>query len=181
MEQTITNYKLKDFLHQSNELREEYTNLLRYSKPKETKNELYKMKLRDVDFIKTTFSNGTDENIIKIVSLVQGISEKAVLNMKITEFFSLVICIGEQIERIIRNEQKVLTSKNPNFKWEAVQGSEKMAKFGIYNTLENLSGGDITKYEYIMDMSYDEVFTILYMKRLKEDLIEEMNKTIIQK
>lgn len=180
MTDTINNYKLKEFIKQSDELKAEYINLLRYSNPKETKNKLYNMKLRDVDFIKTTFGGGADENIIKIIGLVEEKDESDVMEMKITEFFPLMIGIRKQLETIIQNEEKALTSDHANFKWEAIGGSEKMAKFGIYNTLESLSGGDITKYEQIMDMEYAEIFTILYMRRLREDLNQEMDnlKTI---
>ena len=69
-----------------------------------------------------------------------------------------------------------MTPSSLNVKWETVDGSARMAKFGIYNTLESLSGGDALKYKKYMEMEYSEVFTILLMRKTASDLQTEMNK-----
>ena len=57
-----------------------------------------------------------------------------------------------------------------------VEGSQRMSKFGIYNTLENLSGGDILKYKEIKNLKYSEVFMVLLMKKTASDIRADMAK-----
>jgi len=172
----IKNYKLKEFYKQSTELQEEYINLLRFSLPIPTAKVLWDLSLKDVDFIKSSFGSGDDSDMFEIISRVQGVPVEDVLNIKIVEFFGLIADVKKQIEEIHKVELTALTPSGANFKWEAVNGSEKMSQFGIYNTLEQLSGGDITKYAEIMEMEYSEVFTVLYMKKTRLELDEEMSK-----
>lgn len=77
---------------------------------------------------------------------------------------------------IFSAEEARLTPSEVNVKWEMVNGSEKMSKFGIYNTLESLSGHDALKYKKYMNMNYSEVFTILYMRKTAAELQAEMDK-----
>ena len=174
MTDSIKNYTLKEFSSQPQDIIEEYSNLLRFSTVIDTKNEIFKMKLRDVDFIKSSLGSGDDAVLFDIIALVQGIKLVEVLKIRVVEFFGLLASITEQVERIITTESKVLTPANDNAKWELVEGGKKMAKFGIYNTLDSLSGGDITKYEQILDMPYDDIFTIMYMRTVRGDLDQEM-------
>jgi hypothetical protein len=96
--------------------------------------------------------------------------------MPIIKFFGLVNSIKNQIERIATAEENSLTGGEVDMKWIAVNGAERMKRFGIYNTLERLSNGDRTKYKYFMNLEYSEVFTILLMMKTSEDLQREMNK-----
>lgn len=181
MTETIKNFRLKEFYKQSEELQEEYINLLRFSNPIPTAKQLWSLRLRDVDFIKTSFGSGDDSDLIDIVARVQGIEAEDVYNLKIVEFFGLIADVKKQLKEINEVEAVALTPSGANFKWEAVNGSEKMSKFGIYNTLDSLALGDITKYETIMEMEYSEVFTVLYMKKTRAELDEEMSKLTIKK
>ena len=172
----IENFKLIDFMNQTPELVQEYLVALRYLKPRQTAREIFSMKLKEVEMIKRTLNSGEDRDLIVIVSKVQKLSEEAVLDLPIIEFFGIVASIREQMKVILQAEENGLTPSRVDMKWEAVNGSEKMAKFGIYNTLESLSGGDATKYEFFMNMQYSEVFTILLMRKTASDLQHEMNQ-----
>jgi hypothetical protein len=172
----IDNFKLIEYLNQPPEVIEQYLIALRYLKPKETEQQLYKMKLKEVEEIKQDIDSGEDRDLIKIVALVQNCTQEEVLDFKIIDFFGLLNSIREQIKVILTAEENAFTPSKLNVKWEMVNGAERMSKFGIYNTLESLSNGDATKYEYFMNMEYSEVFTILLMRKTASDISQEMNE-----
>lgn len=175
MEQ-ITNFKLKDFFKQPIELVKEYVNLLQNLEPTPTKNKVFHLKLKDVEFIKQYLTSSDDGEIIKILSIVEDISESQVLHLTIVEVYGLINSIKEQIEIINKAELSSLSSDNTNIRWEAVNGSERLKKFGIYNTLDSLSKGDILKWNDIMELPYSEVFIKLQMDKTNNDLQEEMKQ-----
>lgn len=168
---SIKNYRLKEFLKQPQGLIDEYTYILRYLMPVETKNPLMQLPLIEVDNIKTNL----EADLLKIVATVQGITEKQVLKLKILDFFAIVNSIRNQIETIIRAEQK-LQSQYPDQKWEMVGGGEKMAKFGIYNTTIALAEQFNTTPQEIEKWQYSHVFTILLHNVTRHDLQHQMNK-----
>lgn len=172
----IINYKVSQFLRKDIKVIEQYINVLKYLKPYETKKKIFDLRLRDVQDTKDNLAAGTFEDIIKCVMLTEELTYEEVLKMGIVEFWGLVKSITKQIEDINHMESVSLTSEYPNFKWEAVGGSEKLSKFGIYNTLDKLSDGDILKYEAILDLPYADVFVKLYMDRIKGDLQHEMSQ-----
>lgn len=172
----ISNFTLLEFINQPKELIEEYMICLRYLRPSETVNPVIHLKLKEVEQIKQTLNSGIDEDLIEIVSIVQGIKPKKVLDLKIIEFFGIVNSVKNQLERIIKAEEKGLTPSHIDQKWEQVRGSERMQKFGIYNTLDNLTGKKPHLYETYMNMSYSEIFTILLKWKEESDIQHEMNQ-----
>lgn len=172
----ITDYTLSKFTKQDAELINEYVVALRYIKPISTERQIISLTLREVEEIKKQINSGNDKDLIKIIATVQGVKEKEVYKLKIIKFFGLVSSIREQLETIFRAEENALKPNHIDMKWQAVNGSERMSKFGIYNTLESISGGDASKYEYFMNMSYSEVFTILLMRKTQSDLQYEMSQ-----
>jgi hypothetical protein len=134
------------------------------------------MKLKHVEFIKQTIDSGNVSDLVEVVSKVQKVPEEKVLDMPIIKFFGIMASIRSQLKVIVKAEENGLTPSHIDLKWEAVNGSQKMSKFGIYNTLESLSGGDALKYQSYMNMNYAEVFTILLMRKTSSDLQWEMNQ-----
>lgn len=171
----IINYKLKDFKEQSPILVSEYVNILQLIEPQETKQEIFFMKLREVDDIKKSLGSTDDDELIRIVAMVEEMTELQVNNLPIVTFFGLYNSIKEQTLQIIQAEENGLTPNNVNTKWEMVEGGRRMGIFGIYNTLDQLSNGDITKYNEILELPYNEVFTKLRMDKIKGDLQTEMD------
>lgn len=194
----IKNYKLKDFLKQPTELIFDYINVLKHLKPIDTNNEVWYLSLKEVEFIKENVGITNDESIIEIIGIVQGYEDiklpkwlkmilpkriesyinnskkRKVLNLRIIEFFGLLNSVKEQLEQINNAELSSLVSSNPNMKWELVNGSDRLKRFGIYNALENLSDGDILKWDKIRELQYSEVFTKLLMNKVNSDLHHEM-------
>lgn len=173
---TVENFKLSDFLQKDMDFIEEYMRIMQYLKPTKTKNKVFDMRLRDVQDIKDNLSQGTFEDIIKCVVITEEKDFDTVLKMKIINFWGLVLSIKKQIEDINHMERVSLDSDQVNFRWEGVNGGERLAIFGIYNTLDTLSGGDILRYEKILDLPYSDVFTKMYMNRVKADIEMEMSQ-----
>ena len=172
----IINYSLREFYEQDAKTVQEYIALLSFLEPVETARELFYMKLKDVQQVKDLMQNGTLDDLRQIVQLVQKLKKEEMFNMKIVEFFSLSASIKKQIQTIDRAEASSLTGKSYNSKWEMVKGGERMAKFGIYNTLDKLSQGKLWKYNAILDMVYADVFTKLLMDTVSADLDYEMSQ-----
>lgn len=196
----IINYKLKDFFKQKRELIEEYLQYLIHLEPIDTINEIFHLSLKDVETIKQLIQSSKDIDLIELLCIVQGYDEiklpnwlkklnikyitnwvknsrySKVMNLRIVEVYGLINSVKKQLEQINSAEINSLQSDVTNFKWEAVNGSERLKKFGIYNTLESLSNGDITKWNQIMEMPYSEVFTKLLMNKINGELQNEMNQ-----
>lgn len=172
----IENFKLIDFLNQDPQLIHDYSTLLSCISPAKTKREVIHMKLKHVELIRNTLSSGTDIDLIKAVAKVEKIKRSMVLDIPIIRFFAIVNAIKKQFEKIVRAEESSLTPKHINQKFEMVDGSKRMAKFGIYNTLESISNGNALEYRKYMNMSYSEVFTILLMRKEASDIQTEMNQ-----
>ncbi|OCK42536.1 hypothetical protein BA195_10190 [Tenacibaculum soleae] len=175
MEQ-ITNFKLKEFYKQPIELIEDYVNILKNLEPQQTKNQVIHLKLKDVEFIKQNLTSENDGDLISIISMVQGIKNSEVLHLDVIQVFSLINSIKEQIQKINRAELSSLSVDNTNIKWESVNGSERIAKFGIYNTIDNLAKGDILKWNAIFELPYSDVFMKLLMDKTNNDLQKEMEQ-----
>jgi hypothetical protein len=171
----IENFKLIDFFNQPSELIAEYMTVMKFLKASKTRKQVFNMKLKKVEFIKRCLNSGIDRDLIKMISKIEKISEEAVLEMPIIDFFGLVRSVKDQVELISRAEENGLSSSTIDVKWLAVNGSERMAKFGIYNTLDKLTGKKPHLYKKYMNMIYSEVFTILLKWKEEEDLIKEMD------
>lgn len=170
----IINFRLKDFLIQDAELIREYIVALQYLKPADTVKEVFHLKLKHVEHIKQNLYSNEDAELVKIVARVQDLNLKEVFDMTIVDFFRVIASVKNQLDTIAKAEDRSLAPSSINLKWEAVNGEERMSRFGIYNTLENLSGGDILKYKKIMNLPYSEVFTALLLKKTSHDLQNEM-------
>jgi hypothetical protein len=171
----IKNYKLKDFLVRNSKVIEEYIKVLRYVPSRETEKEVFHMKFKHVENIKENLNSNQDGELIKIISKVQGCEIEDVFEMPIIKFFGLVASVREQLDIILDAEERSLSSDTLNFKWEAVNGSERMSKFGLYNTLDILSEGDGLRHEEWLNEKYSKCFTVLLMKKTQKDLMREMD------
>lgn len=174
----IINYKLRDFLVQDITLIEEYANILRLVEPIPTVNKLQDLKLREVEFIKKNIGN--QQAIPRIFNYMEGINEDKVMDMTITTFYGLMNSIVKQLENLLGMEEQHLTANHSDMKWEAVDGSKRLSVLGILPMVDNLAGGDILKYEQILDLPYLTVFNRLRMDVIKADIQHDISKLKIK-
>ncbi len=171
----IINFKLFEFLQQKSELIEKYLNLLQFINPVKTEREVFHMKFKHVERIKDALTGEDNEELLKVIAKVQKCSIEDLMQYTIIDFFGVVNSVRKQVEKINDAEDRLNGQGAVNVKWQMVRGSEQMAIFGVYNTLEYLASGDITKYKQIENMEYAEVFTVLRMKQKAEQLRQEMD------
>ena len=172
----IINFKLKDFLRQDVNTITDYFFILNQLEAIPTKREVYYLKLKEVEHIKSNINSGLDGDIVDIISTVQDVKKEDILNLDIIQVFGLMNSIKEQVLNINKAELTALSNNIPNAKFSQVEGSKRLQKFGIYNTLNQLSDGDILKWDAILDLPYDMVFTKLYLDKINNDIQHEMNQ-----
>lgn len=171
----LINYKLKDFLKQPEELIESYMLYLKALEPTDSKKSLLESaKLKHIDALKTSQFQDF-EYLVKIIARLQSARKKDILNMKILEFYPLLLSLQIQFENILKMEQS-LVPEHVDEKWEMIEGSKFLQPFGIYNTLQNLSGGDILKWKKIYNLPYLEVFMKLKLDTVTSNLQYKMSQ-----
>lgn len=60
-------------------------------------------------------------------------------------------------------------------------GVEVFAKYGHFNSIYNLSGGDILKFDLVVQKTWNEVFTTLLYKKEQAQYLEKLQKIYAQK
>ena len=170
----ITNFRLKEFLQQTPQLIEDYSKLLKNLEPQQTKNRIQDLKLKDVEFIKQNITS--NEALGEIFESMEELNEADFMNLRVTEFYALYNSILQQLENLMNMEDRELTPNHHNHKWEAVEGGKRLSKLGILPTIDNLAGGDILKYNEILELPYITVFKKLMLDRIKADIQHDMEK-----
>lgn len=170
----LTNYQLGSFLKQDADLITQYTAVLKYLEPIPTAKKLQDLTLREVEYIKKNIAN--DAALPEIFKYIEGIDEKQLMKMRITTFYGLYNSLLKQLEGILNAEDTHLTSIHSNYKWEAVEGSKRLSVLGIIPMVDNLAGGDILKYEEILDIPYQTVFKKLMLDTIKGDIQQDIDK-----
>lgn len=168
----IVNYDLKTFLEQPQETIDEYMRILRFIEEVPTDQEVFHMKLKDVEFIKQELYG----DIVEVIARVQRLPIRLVETMPITRFFGLYNSIKKQIETIRKGEENGLMSGEGDPRFEAVDGGKIMGKFGILNTLIPLAQQFGWSIEQIENMSYSLIFSILLYNKDVAKVQERMNK-----
>ena len=172
--QDINNYKLKNFLKQDEVLIESYSNLLKHLDPVPTKHKLQDLSLRQVETIKQGLNE--PDVLPEVFEYIQEIKKEEFEDIRIVEFYGLLNDITRQIKNLVGMEEQELVSEHSDFKWEAVDGSKRLGVLGILPMIDTLAGGDILKYEQILDLPYLTVFNTLRMRRIQGDIERDMQK-----
>lgn len=191
----IINYKLKDFFLLTDiKQAEDYLSILTNLNPlKEIKNprfrwykrkesqiiripSLLELKFGEVAQIRNSFSIGNIEGIIECVMILTKLNRIEILNFTIVTFYGIISSIKKDLERISNMEFNELSSDDDDINLEIVRASERLARYGIINAFENLSGGDITKWKEIEQIPFMQVFTKLSLDNTKSTIQKEVSE-----
>ncbi len=108
------------------------------------------------------------KDVFNILRIVYRINEKQFLNLGLYNCFAAhKFVLGEfaELARIESEELSVdLTTGQKN------AGAEKLNRFGYYNNLDFLAGGDILKYNEILKKSYSIIFRKLALEKTKNEI-----------
>lgn len=94
--------------------------------------------------------------------------------IEINEAISFYLWIVDELKSIRELESEYLRS-DPDVKLMQA-GINKLDKFGLLNTLDNLAKGDITKYDMIRNTPYNVVFDKQYMEVTKSEIEKKLSK-----
>lgn len=94
------------------------------------------------------------------------------LSMQAFEFYHLFNYVVECLKQIIETENSQL-AQDPDID-EIDAGVENLSRLGVYLTLDNLSGGDVLKWDSIYNTSYNRIFTKLLVNRMTNDYIKRL-------
>lgn len=95
-------------------------------------------------------------------------------NADLKEVMSFILWIMDELKTIRELEATYLVSE-PDIKLLQA-GINELDQFGIKNTLDNLAGGDILKYDLIRQLPYHEVFDKQYMETIKKKVEKKLAK-----
>lgn len=191
----ITDYKFKDFIKiEDAELIEKYLVVLEFikplsevdnpnyyswdnSKPKKIKvKSVLELSFGQVTEIRNNFNNASINSIVESISMVTDLENKQVMHFKITQLYGIINGIKEQLEQITNMEINELSDEEDDIDLITVNATERMAKFGILNTIDSLSNGDVLRWTDIEKLPYLTVFTKLKMDKEKLKIQNEISE-----
>jgi len=181
----ITDYRLKDFLALGDEqLVNDYIQVLELLPAVDEVNDpvhpsfgklkicpAKNLSLAEVITLRNLLNDGSIEAIIEAVSIVTKLPIESVWNFTIVPFYSIINGIVAQLIELGNMEQNELSSEDDDIVMIEAQASERMAKYGILNTIDSLAGGDILKWKEIERLPYMVVFTKLMMEKTKGEIM----------
>jgi len=193
----ITNYKLSQFFAlQDIETVDSYMSILDLLRPinhitnpkyhwfnKEPKTLPIKpvmtLSFGEVISLRKDFNNVTQQAIFEAIKLVTGLSQKSILNLRIIDFYSIISTIKQQLIDISNMEINELSpdeNQESNVDSQMVRADERMARFGELNTINFITGKDITKWAEIQKLPYLTVFTWLIMNKEQSAIQKDIEK-----
>lgn len=193
----ITDYKFKDFIQLDDvNLIDEYMMILEYLKPiTEIKNPKYNkfkwwskepikiqlpsfmmLTFSEVIEIRDSFNNASIDSILDVMVIVTKLEKRYIERFTITQFYGIINYIKEQLEFITNIEMNELNDDEEDIDLITVNANERMAKFGVINTIDSLANGDLTKWDDIQKMQYSVVFTKLKMDKEKNKIQKEISE-----
>lgn len=169
----ITNYSFEEFLILEENEREFLVGYLELLEPIQAFDfddqliflkELSSLSFGEVNNVRDYLNYPTPESLAEIVNLITGLSMEQAFQIPIIEFYSIINTVNAEANVLATMESNEL-SGDIDADWIMADGSQKMSKFGVLNTIDALANGDITKWELIENLPYWTVITKLRMNK----------------
>lgn len=134
------------------------------------------------DLTKKTFGEVKDYQTIAsskdaIIKFTELLPES--LNMNIFDYISGLNYIFEEVDRVNKIEQKLL-SHEPTIE-EVSAGIDRFAQLGVGIQIDNLAHGKVWLYETIRNLKYEDCLFKLLLEKLNNDYKKDYYKIITQK
>ena len=163
----IVNFVLEDAL------KENY--ILRIGKRQIYPCDLWRVSYADMIFLK---DNINDNGFIDCINIVYGTTLYQIYKANIYNVFAVLKYITKKLQEIIDLEKQEFESQQD--KDEEKAGINMFDRYGYYNELRSLTGGDRTKDKFYLDMPYIDIFMELTYKskliKFEKKLSEIKNK-----
>jgi hypothetical protein len=105
--------------------------------------------------------------------------DKPFEKLKANELLSFILFVLNQYE-IINNNEKIKLDSPPDFDLQ-IAGIDELNVFGEINIIDNLAGGDITKWNDCWNLSYGDVFVKLCKSNIEKRIQKNYQKIIENK
>jgi hypothetical protein len=191
--ETITNYKIKEFLMLDNDTVEEYMMFLELLQPLDEITvsgktiqikQVTELLFGEVQETRMCFENPSIEGIFECIALVTGLPIEEVQELPILDFYGILPKIRIGLENIANMEVNELTDEeddDSDILYLSVNASERMARFGILNTINHIAGNDPLKWNEIYKLPYMTVFNWLVINKTTRDIQRDVNRLQRQK
>lgn len=138
--------------------------------------EIKSLTFGEVTSIRNDFKSGNPEAIFSAIRTLTKLNDKEILEVRIIDFYSMISTIKQQLTEISNMEMNNLVADDSefNFEAEAVNASQRMAKFGELTTIDFLANKDITKWKEIQDLPYMTVFAKLMINKEETAIQKEI-------
>lgn len=122
------------------------------------------------------FIKGDFEKLFFLLLKDRGINVflNDIQNIELAKAMEFILWIRDELESLKELESKYLVS-NPTAKMFQ-SGINRLDQFGLLNTIDNLAGGDILKYDAVKKLKYNQIFDWQYMNIVKNEIQEKLSK-----
>jgi hypothetical protein len=122
------------------------------------------------------FSSGNFEQLLFLLLKDRGINVflNDIQKQPINKSIEFILWIKDELETI-KELEKTYLSSDPSAKMVQA-GINKLDQFGIMNTVDNLAGGDILKYELIKKQKYNVIFDKQYREVITNEIQTKLAK-----
>ncbi len=125
------------------------------------------LKFGEVLELKALARNGVDDAFIIKLFEFQNMEVKKLEKWNIKKFFGAVNFIENQFKYLGKLEQKLDTEIENDL---IVAGIDELNKFGDLNVIDALAGGDILKWQQVLELTYEDVYNKLLKTKTEEDI-----------
>lgn len=165
---------IKNNLNANPILRLRKENKIKEKQPKESS--LWAFSWNDIVLLRVYMQ---ENNMIEILKIVYDISEKALLKADVFNVFSCYNWIIQELQHIGQSEKDELYNELTPAQKNA--GVEKLQRFDYVVTLDHLAGGDLLKYDAILELPYSSIFRKLALDQTKHEIQEHYMKNQTKK
>ena len=136
-------------------------------------------------FIKETIpnliKNANFEKLIAMCFIDRGIGyfENEVKHLDHNKLLSFILWIKDELESINKLESHYLSGE-PDIDMLA-SGIKDLDQFGNINTIDQLAGGDVTKWKEVESLPYHIIFDKLYKTKIENDIQRKLNNIMKNK
>lgn len=115
----------------------------------------------------------------KYIEVARLLLNSKLKGLKANDLLSFILFVLDELEQIAKNELANLNSP-PDFDLQ-MAGIDKLDKFGVINIIDQLAGGDVTKWEDCWELSYGDAFVKLCKNNVEREIQKNYQKIIEQK
>ncbi len=146
----------------------------RYLKPKQEN--LWLLTWNDIILLKKYINQ---KDLLGFLKLMYGIDEKQFIKLDAYNAFASWKWITNEIKKLVEIEVQELEEEIPDELKDA--GIEEMQRFDYTPALDKMAGGDLTRYDEFLNLTYAKVFRKMVMEKVLREINEKYKENVSRK